>query len=262
MPMSRSTSRANRASTFAGIMPWSALGAGQIEKRLVDRQRLDQRRQRLHRLAHLAADPDIFRHVGPDHRGLRAQRQRLEHRHRRAHAEGAGDVAGRRDHAALAAADDDRPVGDLRIVALFDGGVERVAIDMGERRALAARGGATRRGEPQAPQRRAVKSRSARQSRQKQVGAAHRWRGCGSRHVALPVRVAQRLVRRGDVGRVRVPRRSRRPSRSRHRACTKSSTLARNCGSAAAVRRVSGPMPDSARNRPSRSGSEAMKDSA
>ena len=44
-------------------------GAGEIEKRLVDRQRLDQRRQRLHRVAHLAADPDIFRHVGPDHDG-------------------------------------------------------------------------------------------------------------------------------------------------------------------------------------------------
>ena len=35
---------------------------------------------------------------------------------------------------------------------------------------------------------------------------------------------------------------------------TKSSTLARKCGSLAAVRRVSGPMPLSARNRPSRSG--------
>jgi len=110
-----------------------ALGPGQIQKRLVDRQRLDQRRQRLHGMAHLAADPDIFRHVGPDHDRLRAQRQRLEHRHRRAHAEGAGDVARRRNHAALAAADDDGLVGDLRIIAFLDGGVERVAIDVGER---------------------------------------------------------------------------------------------------------------------------------
>ena len=43
---------------------------------------------------------------------------------------------------------------------------------------------------------------------------------------------------------------------------TKSSTEARKCGSAAAVRSVSGPIPDSARNRPSRSGSPAMKESA
>ena len=114
-------------------MPWTRCGAGEIEKRLVDRQRLDQRRQRLHGVAHLAADADIFRHVGPDHGGVRAERQRLEHRHRRAHAIGARDVAGRRHHAALAAADDDGLVGELGIVALFDGGVERVAVDMGQR---------------------------------------------------------------------------------------------------------------------------------
>jgi len=84
-------------------------------------------------MAHLAADPDVFGHVGPDHDGVGAQRQRLEHRHRRAHAKGAGDVAGRRYHAALAAADDDRSVCDLRIIAFLDGGVERVAIDVGER---------------------------------------------------------------------------------------------------------------------------------
>ena len=43
---------------------------------------------------------------------------------------------------------------------------------------------------------------------------------------------------------------------------TKSSTLTRNCGSAAAERRVSGPIPLSARNAPSRSGSPATKESA
>ena len=110
-----------------------ALGAGEIEERLVDRQRLDQRRQRLHGVAHLAADADIFRHVGRDHGGVRAERQRLEHRHRRAHAIGARDVAGGRHHAALAAADDHGLVGELGIVALLDGGVERVAVDMRER---------------------------------------------------------------------------------------------------------------------------------
>jgi hypothetical protein len=46
-----------------------ALGAGKIKKRLVDRQRFDQGRQRLHGVAHLAADPDVFRHVRPDHGG-------------------------------------------------------------------------------------------------------------------------------------------------------------------------------------------------
>jgi hypothetical protein len=42
----------------------------------------------------------------------------------------------------------------------------------------------------------------------------------------------------------------------------KSSTLARKCGSAAAERNVSEPMPVSARNRPRRSGSPAIKESA
>ena len=109
------------------------LGARQIEKRLVDRERLDQRRQRLHRAAHLAADADIFRHVGSDHDGNRTQRQRLEHRHRRAHAIGPRDVAGGRDDAALAAADDDGLVGQIGIVAFLDSRVKRIAVDMGER---------------------------------------------------------------------------------------------------------------------------------
>src|SRR5436190_14326785 len=83
-------------------------------------------------MAHLAPDPDIFRHVRRDHGRGRAQRQSLEHRHRRANAEGAGDVTGCRDHAALAAADNDRFVGERRIVALLDRGVERVAVDVGQ----------------------------------------------------------------------------------------------------------------------------------
>ena len=63
---------------------------------------------------------------------------------------GAGDVAGGRDDAALAAADDHRLVAQGRIVALLDGGEEGVAIDMGdgERVALGvaqqARGAAVR----------------------------------------------------------------------------------------------------------------------
>ncbi len=111
----------------------NALGAGKIQKRFVDRERFDQRRQCLHGMTHLASDPDIFGHVGPDHDRGRAQRERFEHRHCRAHPEGPGDVARRRYHAALAAADDDRLVGEFRVVALLDGRVERVAIDVGER---------------------------------------------------------------------------------------------------------------------------------
>jgi hypothetical protein len=108
------------------------LGARQIEKRLVDRERLDQRGQCQHQLPDLAADARIFVHVRPDHARMRAQPKRLEHRHCRSHPEGSGDVAGRGDNAAPSAADDHRLGGKRGIVALLDRGVEGVAIDVGD----------------------------------------------------------------------------------------------------------------------------------
>ena len=136
-PTSRSTSRAKRASVGAAPAPVRALAAGQIEKGLVDRQRLDERRQALHPLANLAADARVFGHVRLDDDRLRTQRKRPCRRHRRADAEGAGDVAaGGDDAAAPAAADDDRLVGEGRVVALLDRGVEGVAVDMGDRQVV------------------------------------------------------------------------------------------------------------------------------
>ena len=129
------------------------LGAGKIEKGLVDRDRLDQRRQLLHQRADLLADADIFLHVRPNHGGVRAEVERLVHRHGRADAVDAGDVAAGRDDAAFSPADDHRLVGKARVVALLDRGVEGVAIDMGDgkraefrvgRDARAAAGAATR----------------------------------------------------------------------------------------------------------------------
>src|SRR3546814_8024221 len=55
------------------------------------------------------------------------------------HAIEARHVAGRRDHAAAAAADDHRLVAQFRAVALFDTGVEGIAIDVGERQAVEVR---------------------------------------------------------------------------------------------------------------------------
>ncbi len=145
-------------------------GAGEIEKGLVDRQRLDQRREREHRLAHLAAGFDVFRHVRPDHHRVRAAAQRLEHRHGGADAIGARHVAAGGDHAALAAADDHRLVDQRGIVAFLDRGVEGVAVDMrdGERIELGdgARGAASRMAGSAPP----CPARSARQSRQKLTG--------------------------------------------------------------------------------------------
>ena len=44
----------------------------------------------------------------------------------------ARDVAGCGDDAPRSAADDHRPVGEFRPVALLDSGIERVAVDMGD----------------------------------------------------------------------------------------------------------------------------------
>src|SRR6185295_14903745 len=197
---------------------------------------------------------------GRDHGSLRAERQGLEHRHRRAHPIGARDVAGGRYHAALAAADDHGPVGQLRIVALFDGGVERVAIDMRQRQRgqgmVADEAGGTAIAAPPGLDIEVAEAIPAKRARtvedwrgrahgtsRSQCGSPSTWRaaailvGCSCEALANAFTVASSRI-------------------------TKSSTEARNCGSAAAVRSVSGPMPLSARNRPSRSGSPAIKLSA
>lgn len=123
--------KSNPATHFIPVVMVTALDSP-AEKCLVDGERLDQRGERLHRAAHLAADAHILGHVRPDHDCGRAERQRLEHRHCRTHAIGARDVAGGRDHAAFAAADDHGLVGKLRIVAFLDGRIEGVAIDVRE----------------------------------------------------------------------------------------------------------------------------------
>ena len=187
-----------------------ALGAGKIEKGFVDRQRLHQRRQRLHGMAHFAADPHIFRHVRRDHDRGRAQRQRLEHRHGRAHAEGAGDVAGGRHHAALAAADDHGLVGDARDCRASRPWRRTRRSRYGRASATAARDAAPGEGSrirriagPRMPGHAGSpgKSRSA-----PPVPARLR-----SRHIALPVGIVQRLVGRGDIGGVKLRRLRRMP---------------------------------------------------
>ena len=90
------------------------------------------RRAFQHHRADLAADRRVLFHVGLDDLGLRAGLERLEHRHGRAHAVGAGDVAAGGDHAPVAAAHDHRAVAKLRAVALLDRGVEGVAVEMGD----------------------------------------------------------------------------------------------------------------------------------
>ena len=184
--------------------------------------------------------------------------QRLTRRHRRAHAEGARDVAAGRDDAApAAAADDQRLVGKLGPVALFDRRVEGVAVDMGDRQLGAGvgdRGAASRSAGSAPPARRRLEA------------VAAEMRG-------VPL-AREAVTDENSAGRRRAPR-GRRRSRSGRRsvlaakatssrssAARWSSTASRKLGSAAASRKLPGPRPDSARKRDRRSGSPARKPSA
>ena len=148
-PTSASTSRAKRASTTAGGAPCSASvparssTASSIDSGCTSGVSLR------HQRADLPRHRDVFREVGADHHRVGARLQRLEHRHGAAHAVDARDIAGGGDHAAHAAADDHRLRGELRAVALFHAGVERVAVDMrdgeGEQLRVARRCGGCRR---------------------------------------------------------------------------------------------------------------------
>ena len=113
-----------------------ALRAGQVEKGLVEGKRFHEWCHLEHQVLHLAGCGCVFLHVGPDDNGVRAGFQRLEHGHGGLHAKGSRDVAACRDDATLSAAHDDRLVGEGRVVPLFDGGIEGVAIDVGDRQAF------------------------------------------------------------------------------------------------------------------------------
>ncbi|MNE33870.1 hypothetical protein D3C80_1275660 [compost metagenome] len=109
-----------------------AFRARQVDPGLVQRQGLDQGRQLADRAEDALALDYVFAEVGLDDDRVGTGLQRLVHGHGRADAVQAGDVAGGRDHAALAAADDDRLVAQFRSVAFLDRGVEGVAVEMGD----------------------------------------------------------------------------------------------------------------------------------
>ena len=116
-------------------------GAGQVEEGFVEAERFDGGGEGFHQGADRAAGFGVGGEAGFDDDGLRAEFQGLEHRHRGADAVDAGKVAAGRDDAAVAAADDDGVIFEGRIVALFDAGVESVAVHVGDGEGLEFRMG-------------------------------------------------------------------------------------------------------------------------
>jgi hypothetical protein len=108
-----------------------ALGAGEVEEGLVDREALDQRGEALEDREDLARDLAVGVVPRREHDGVRAHAQGVGHRLGGAAAEAAGLVAGGRDHAAVAtAADEHREAAQLGSVADLDRGEEGVHVDV------------------------------------------------------------------------------------------------------------------------------------
>lgn len=108
--------------------------AGDVEIGLVERERFDHRRE-------LAKDPlndsghfRVSRHAAGEEDPAGAEPARFDGGHRGVHAESPGLVGGRRDHTPRAGpSHDDRPSAELRVVVLFDRGVEGVEIRVQDR---------------------------------------------------------------------------------------------------------------------------------
>ena len=105
---------------------------GDVEVRLVERERLHQRGDGAEEAEHGCRYGAVLREVGRDNDEVRAEADAPGPSTSRPDAEGARLVAGRRHHAAPLgpAADRDRLAPQLGPIALFDGRVERVHVDV------------------------------------------------------------------------------------------------------------------------------------
>ena len=118
-----------------GRGPEEALRAGDVEEGLVERDTLDERRERVEDVvdapAVVGVDVVATRHED----GVGAQATGAHRRHRRPDAVGAGLVGAGRDHASVArATDDDRLALQRRIEQDLDRREERVHVDVQDRR--------------------------------------------------------------------------------------------------------------------------------
>ena len=102
----------------------------QIQKCLVNGKRLNERRVLAHQIADLIADLLVFLHIGSENYGLRTQLFGLKHGHGGMHTLNARNIAAGGDNPAPPAANNERLVVQIRIVAFFNGSIKRVAIYM------------------------------------------------------------------------------------------------------------------------------------
>ena len=105
---------------------------GHVEVRLVERQRLDERRHRPEDREHLLRHRPVLREVRPDDDQVGTEAHGPRHRNGRAHAKRPRLVAGRRHDAARRGRPADRhgPAPQFGPVALLDRRVERVHVDV------------------------------------------------------------------------------------------------------------------------------------
>ena len=130
--------------------PEQSSRAPNIEERLIDRERLDDRRHVVEDRHDLRGLFEESAEIGRDDDRGRAEPQRLTDRHRGAHAEPTRFVGrARDDRAAVRGADDDRLALQRRIVEHRDGRVERIHVHMQDAGARVV--GTLRRGLPARP---------------------------------------------------------------------------------------------------------------
>ena len=132
MESSSSTRRASAARVVAGLQRCRASVPARSMKAFIDGERFHQRGQVPHHRPDLTSHRSILFHVRLDDRGVGAGFQGLEHRHGRVHALSTGDVAACGHDAPVVPADDHRKVPQRRPVAFLDGGVESIAVEMGD----------------------------------------------------------------------------------------------------------------------------------
>ncbi len=123
----RSRTAARSAAAMSTGAPDDLAQATDVEERLVDRERLDQRCGVVEHREDGAAGVGVRVHAGRHHDRVGTQGQGLPAVHRAPHAAGPGLVAGRHHDAAP---DDDRPAPQLRVVALLDRREEGVEVGM------------------------------------------------------------------------------------------------------------------------------------